>query len=145
MPPTHGRCTSPQSVRVTVAGMVLLGALIPAGCMVFDALGPTGPRGVTFIYTGDTVLTVGELKPFGVTVLAQGVPLAQPRLRVEIKPDSTFVTLNAPGDSLIPCQAGQASLLVRLLHSSAAGTDMPDTSIALRVKGGGPSDPRCPP
>jgi len=113
--------------------------------MVLDALGPTGPRGVTFIYAGDTVLTVGELKPVGVTVSAQGVPLPQQRLRLEISPDSSRVTLNVAGDSLIPCNSGQASLLVRLLHSSAAGTDMPDTSIALRVKGGGPSDARCPP
>ena len=135
----------PQCVRVTVAGTVLLGALIPAGCMVLDALGPTGPRGVTFTYAGDTVLTVGELRSFGVTVLAQGVPLPQPRLRVEIKPDSTLVTLNVAGDSLIPCRSGQASLVVRLLHSSAAGTDMPDTSIVLKVTGGGTPDARCPP
>jgi hypothetical protein len=124
--------------------MVLLGALIPAGCMVLDALGPTGPRGVTLTYTGATDLTVGQLTPVGVTVLAQGVPLPQQRLRLGIAPDSTRVTLNAPGDSLIACKAGSASLLVRLLHSSAVGTDMPDTSIALRVTGGGSSDARCP-
>ncbi len=134
----------PRCVRVTVAGMVLLGALIPAGCMVFDALGPTGPRGVTFIYAGDTVLTVGQPTPIDVTAFAQGVPLPQQPLRMAISPDSTRVTMNAAGDSLIPCRAGQASLLVRLLHSSAAGTEMPDTSIALRVTGGGPSDARCP-
>ena len=134
----------PQSVRVTVAGMVLLGALIPAGCTVLDALGPTGPRGVTFIFAGDTVLRVNQPVAFGVTVVAQGVPLPQQRLRVEISPDSTRVTLNVAADSLIPCRSGQALLLVRLLHSSAAGTDMPDTSIALRVTGGGSSDPRCP-
>lgn len=114
--------------------------------MVLDALGPTGPRGVTFIHTGVTDLTVGELTPVGVTVSAQGVPLPQLRLRVEISPDSTRVTLNVAGDSLIPCKSGgQPSLLVRLLHSSAVGTDVPDTSIALRVSGGGPSDARCPP
>jgi len=135
----------PKCVRVTVAGMVLLGALIPAGCTVLDALGPTGPRGVTFIHTGVTDLRVGELTPVAVTVLAQGVPLPQQRLRVEISPDSTRVTLNVAGDSLIPCQSGQASLLVRLLHSSAAGTDMPDTSIVLKVTGGGTPDARCPP
>ena len=134
----------PQSARVLVAGMVLLGALIPAGCMVFDALGPTGPRGVTFIYTGATDLTVGQLTPVGVTASAQGVQLPQQRLRLGISPDSTRVTQNAAGDSLIACKAGQTSLLVRLLHSSAAGTAMPDTSIALRVTGGGPSDLRCP-
>ena len=133
-----------QSERVTVAGMVLLGALIPASCMVFDALGPTGPRGVTFVYTGATDLTVGQLTPVRVTASAQGVPLAQQRLRLGISPDSTRVTLNLAGDSLIACKAGQASLLVRLLHSSAAGTEMPDTTIALRVTGGGTSDSRCP-
>jgi hypothetical protein len=124
--------------------MVLLGALIPAGCTVLDAFGPTGPRGVTFIYTGDTVLTVGPPKPIDVTAFAQGVPLPQQPLRAAISPDSTHVTLNVAGDSLIPCKAGQASLLVRLLHSSAAGTDMPDTSIALKVTGGGSPDARCP-
>ena len=134
----------PRCVRVTVAGMVLLGALIPAGCMVLDALGPTGPRGVTFIHTGGTDLRVGQPTPVGVTVLAQGVPLPQQRPRVEISPDSTRVTLNVAGDSLIPCRAGEASLVVRLLHSSAAGTDMPDTAIALRVTGGGTPDARCP-
>ena len=123
--------------------MVVLGALIPAGCTVFDALGPAGPRSVTFIYVGDTVLRVSQPAAFGVTVVAQGVPLPQPRLRVEIS-DSTRVTLNVTGDSLIPCQAGQASLLVGLLHSSAVGSDMPDTAIGLRVTGGGPPSPRCP-
>lgn len=132
----------PQSVRLTVAWIGLLGALIAAAC-VFDAFGPAGPRGVTFTYVGDTVLRVGNPAAFGWTVAAQGVPLPQPRLRVEIS-DSTRVTLNVTGDSLIPCRAGQASLLVALLHSSAVGSDMPDTAIGLRVTGGGPPNPRCP-
>ena len=135
----------PQSARVTVAGMVLLGALIPAACMVFDALGPTGPRSVTFTYLGDTVLSVGPPSALAVTVRADGVQLPPQRLRLGISPDSTRVTLNVAGDSLIPCRAGQASLLVQLLHSSAAGTDMPDTSIVLKVTGGGTPDARCPP
>ena len=134
----------PQSVRVTVAGMVLLSALIPAGCTVFDALGPSGPRGVTLVYAGDTLLTVNEPRPVVVAVLAQGVWLPEQRLRVEIAPDSTRVTLNVAGDSLIPCRAGQASLLIRLLHSSAVGTATPDTAIALRVTGGAPPGARCP-
>ncbi len=133
-----------QSVRVTVAGMVLLGALIPAGCMVLDALGPTGPRGVIFAYAGDTALSAGQPSAFSVTVSAGGVPLPPQRLRLGITPDSTKVTLNATGDSLIPCRAGQAALLVQLLHSSASGTGIPDTSIALRVTGGAPPDARCP-
>ena len=133
-----------QSVRVTVAGMLLVGAFILAGCMVLDALAPPGPRGVTFTYVGDTVLRVGTPAAFTLTVTAQGVPLPQPWLRVEISPESTQVLLNVTGDSLIPCQAGQASLLVGLLHSSAAGSDMPDTAIGLRVTGGGPPNPRCP-
>jgi hypothetical protein len=133
-----------QSVRVTVAGMVLLGALIPAGCMVLDALGPTGPRGVTFAYVGATDLSVDQPSAFQVTVLAQGVPLPPQRLRLAIIPDSTKVTLNATGDSLLPCRAGQASLLVQLLHSSASGTGIPDTSIVLHVTGGGPPGARCP-
>jgi hypothetical protein len=112
--------------------------------MVFDALGPSGPRGVTFTYVGDTVLRVGTPAAFGVTVAAEGVPLPQPRLRVAITPDSTRVILNVTGDSLIPCQSGPASLLVVLLHSSAAGSDMPDTAIGLRVTGGGSPNPRCP-
>lgn len=131
-------------VRVTVAGMVLLSALIPAGCSVLDALGPSGPRGVTFIYAGPTDLTVGQLTPVEVTVTAQGVPLPQQRLRLGISPDSTRVTLNPAGDSLIACKAGPASLLVGLLHSSASGTAMPDTLIGLRVTGGGTPDTRCP-
>ena len=133
----------PQSVRPTVAGIVLLGALIPAAC-VLDAFGPAGPRAVTFTYVGDTVLRVGEVAAFGLIVAAQGVPLSQPRLRVEISPDSTRVKLNVTGDSLIPCQAGQSSLLVALLHSSGVGSDAPDTAIGLRVTGGGPPNPRCP-
>jgi len=125
--------------------MVLLLALIPAGCMVLDALGPTGPRGVVFTYLGATDLNVGPPSPVVVTVSADGVPLPSQRLRLEISPDSTRVTLNVAADSLIPCKAGQATLLVQLLHSSASGTGIPDTSIALRVTGGGTPDPRCPP
>jgi len=130
-------------VRVTVAGMILLGTLIPAGCTVFDALAPTGPRGVTFTYAGDSLLSVGEIRPLGVTVVADGVQLPPQRLRLAITPDSTRVTLNAASDSLIACQAGQASLLVQLLHSSASGTGIPDTAIALHVTGGSSPDPRC--
>ena len=133
-----------QPVRLTVAGMVLLVALIPAGCMVLDALGPTGPRGVTFTYLGDTVLSVGQAGSVDVAVSADGVQLPPQRLRLAVTPDSTRVTLNVAGDSLIPCRAGSASLLVQLLHSSTSGTGIPDTSISLRVIGGGSPDARCP-
>lgn len=133
-----------QSVRVAVAGMVLLGALIPAGCSVFDALGSSEPQGVTLVYSGDTALTVNQPAPVVVTVLARGVPLPEQHLRAEITPDSTRVSLNAAGDSLIPCRAGQASLLLRLLHSSAVGTATPETVITLHVTGGAPPGARCP-
>ena len=134
----------PTSVRVTVAGMVLLLALIPAACMVLDALAPTGPRAVVFTYVGDTALSVGQVSAVAVMVSAAGVPLPPQRLRLAITPDSTNVTLNAAGDSLIPCRAGQASLLIGLLHSSASGTAVPDTLIGLHVTGGAPPSPRCP-
>jgi len=134
----------PQAVRVTVAGMALVCALIPAGCTVFDALGPAGPRGVSFTFAGDTVLSVGEIAPVAVIALAEGVPLTGQPLRFAITPDSSRVTLNAAGDSLIGCRAGQATLLVQLLHSSSVGTATPDTSFALRVTGGAPPGARCP-
>ena len=124
--------------------MVLLVALIPAGCMVLDALAPTGPRAVTFTYLGDTTLSVGDVVAAAVTVSADGVPLPPQHLRLAIIPDSTRVTVNATGDSLIACRAGQAALLVQLLHSSASGTEVPDTSIALHVIGGAPPGARCP-
>ena len=133
-----------QSARVTVAGMALVCALIPAGCTVFDALGPSGPRGVSFTYAGDTIFSVGDIAPVAVTVLAQGVPLSGQPLRVAITPDSTRVTLNETGDSLIACRVGQAVLLVQVLHSSSVGTATPDTAIALRVIGGAPPGSRCP-
>ena len=133
-----------QSARVAVAAMVLLGALIPAGCMVLDALGPAGPRDVTITYAGDTVLSVGDVVPITVTVSVGGVLLPPQRLRVAITPDSTRVTFNPTADSLVACRAGQATLLVQLLHSSASGTSTPDTSVALRVTGGAPPGSRCP-
>lgn len=134
-----------QPVRVTVAAMVLLGAaLIPGACSVFDALGSSGPRGVSLVYAGDTALSVNQPAPIVVMVLAEGVPLPAQRVRAAIAPDSTRVTLNAAGDSLIPCRAGQASLVLTLLHSSAVGTAMPDTTIALHVTGGAPPSARCP-
>lgn len=133
-----------QSVRVAVAAMVLLGALIPAACMVLDALGPAGPRDVTITYAGDTVLSVGDVVPITVTVSVDGVLLPPQQLRMAITPDSTRVTFNPTADSLIACRAGPASLLVQLLHSSASGTSAPDTSVALRVTGGGAPGPRCP-
>lgn len=124
--------------------MGVLGVLVLAGCTVFDALGPTGPRAVTFTYTGDSVLSVGEVVPVAVSVFVDGVPLPPQRLRVAITPDSTRVTLNAPGDSLVACRAGQASLLIQLLHSSTSGTSVPDAVVALRVTGGAPPGSRCP-
>ena len=133
-----------QSVRVAVAAMVLLGALISAGCMVLDALGPAGAREVTITYAGDTVLSVGDVVPITVTVSVGGVLLPPQRLRVAITPDSTRVTFNPSADSLVACRAGQATLLVQLLHSSASGTSTPDTSVALRVTGGAPPGSRCP-
>lgn len=145
LPHTYGRGTRmSQSARVTVAGMALVCALIPAGCTVFDAFGPTGPRGISFTFAGDTVLNVGDVVPVAVTVVAQGVPLTGQPLRVAITPDSTRVTLNATGDSLIGCRAGQAAMLVQLLHSSSVGTATPDTAIVLRVTGGAPPGARCP-
>jgi hypothetical protein len=133
-----------KSVRVTAAVLVSVSALILAACTVFDALGPTGARGVTFTYAGDTLLNVGDIVPIPVTVSVDGVLLPPQRLRVAITPDSTRVTLNATGDSLVACRAGQASLLVQLLHSSAAGTSIPDTTIGLHVSGGAPPGSRCP-
>jgi hypothetical protein len=124
-----------------VLGAIALGVSISAGCRVFDAFGPTGPSGVTLLYVGDSVLTAGQPAPFSVSVLAEGVPLPQQRFRMDISPDSTVVTLNAAADTLIPCRTGRADLRIRLIHSSAAGADMPDTAIALRVTGGSPGCP----
>jgi hypothetical protein len=124
--------------------MVLVLALIPAGCVVFDAFAPPGPRRVVFTYVGDTTLSVGQVSAVAVMVSVGGVPLPPQRLLLAITPDSQRVTLNAAGDSLIPCRAGQASLLVGLLHSSASGTAMPDTLIGLHVTGGAPPSARCP-
>jgi hypothetical protein len=124
--------------------MVLLSALIPAACMVLDALGPAGPREVTITYVGDTVLSVGDVVPITVTVSVDGVLLPPQPLRMAITPDSARVTLNPTADSLIACRAGQASLLVEVLHSSASGTSTPDTTVALRVTGGAQPGSRCP-
>jgi hypothetical protein len=112
--------------------------------MVLDALGPAGAREVTITYAGDTVLSVGDVVPITVTVSVGGVLLPPQRLRVAITPDSTRVTFNPSADSLVACRAGQATLLVQLLHSSASGTSTPDTSVALRVTGGAPPGSRCP-
>jgi len=133
-----------KAARVPAAGLVSAGALILAACTVLDALGPTGARGVTFTYAGDTVLSVGDVVPVVVTVSVGGVLLPPQPLRVGITPDSTRVTVNATGDSLLACRAGQAALLVQLLHSSASGTSAPDTVIGLHVTGGASPDPRCP-
>jgi hypothetical protein len=133
-----------KSVRVTAAAMVSVSALIFAGCGVLDALAPTGPRGVTFTYAGDSLLSVGDIVPVAVTVSVDGVLLPPQRLHVAITPDSTRVTLNVTGDSLLACRAGQALLLVQLLHSSTSGTSAPDSAFPLHVIGGAPPGSRCP-
>lgn len=126
-----------HSACLKLAGLVTLGVIIPAACSVFDAFGPPGPRDVAVVYAGDTVLTVGQPRPLIVTVLAEGVPLSGQRLRVD-NAGPVVVTLNAGGDSLIPLSMGRDTLVIRLVHSSAAGTAIRDTAVAILKVTGGP-------
>lgn len=123
-----------------LTGAVTLGVIAVAGCAAFDAFAPSGPRDVTLTYVGDTVLIVGQPRPLSVTVLARGVPLPGQRLLAE-STNPSVLTLNTTGDSLIPVSVGKDTLVIRLAHSSAAGTDMPTTTVPLRVTGGPPPGP----
>jgi hypothetical protein len=133
----------PLPVYAKPAAVLTLSVILPAACAMFDAFAPPGPRAVTFVYAGETDLAVGPWQPLLVTVLAEGVPLPQQRLLVESSAP-TVLTLNARGDSLLPCRAGQADLRIWLVHSSATRAELPDTAIALRVSGGAPPPADCP-
>lgn len=124
---------SPASRRVAQS---TLGAILLSACAVFDVFEPAGSRQVVFQYTGVTQLRVGDRAPFAVTVLAEGAVVPRPRLRIAVL-DSTIVALAASGDTLVARKAGRTDLHIRLEHSLLSG-DLPDTTIALHVSGGGP-------
>ncbi|HWC74655.1 MAG TPA: Ig-like domain-containing protein, partial [Gemmatimonadales bacterium] len=113
---------------------LLAGALLLSGaafaCVVTDAL--TGPEATRVVlrYTGDTVLTVGDVAAFAFTVEVGGAPVANPRLRYVID-DSGVVSRTPAGDSLIARRRGHAHLTAML--SSPILPTAPSLTVPLDV------------
>jgi hypothetical protein len=115
--------------------LVTVGVLLPAACAVFDAFAPTGAaRNIGWLVTADTCMAGGDRTPFGVTLLVNGVPLGQQRVRITIS-DSTVVSLTPAADTLVAIGQGVALLTVQLIHSTI-GDDAPDTTIHVDVRPG---------
>lgn len=110
--------------------------ILPTGCAALDALSPTGvAANIAWVYVGDTCIVVAQRAPFQITLLVNGVPLAQQRLRVTSS-DVNILDVTPLADSLIGVGVGTADLSVQLVHSTI-GSDAPDTVLVVRVRGGG--------
>lgn len=107
--------------------------ILPTACAVFDAFAPTGAASsVSWLYVGPDCILVAERTHFQVTLLVDGVPLPEQRLRTAITPD-TIVGVTSGGDTLVGLHAGTAVLDFRVVHSTI-GSDAPDTAVSVRVR-----------
>ena len=105
-------------------------------CKLSGVFGAPGMHRVTITYDSDTVLTVGTTVAPVVTVEADGVPIADPRLRF-VSSDPSTVQVTAAGDSLVAVNVGKDTLTVSLVD--AIFTDsLPTIKQFLTVQGGPP-------
>lgn len=122
--------------RHTFAGravLVTVCVILPTACAVFDAFAPTGAASsVSWVYVGPECMLVAERAHFQVTLLVDGVPLPEQRLRTTITP-AGVVSLTAGGDTLVADGAGTAALDFQVVHSTI-GSDAPDTAVSVRVR-----------
>ncbi|HWP36923.1 MAG TPA: hypothetical protein VNL18_05145 [Gemmatimonadales bacterium] len=112
-------------------------ALLGSGCALSDLFEAAGARDVVFQYTGPTQFRAGDRAAFSVAVRVAGQPLPQARLFIRSL-DTNVVAFTAGRDSLVARRPGQSGLRIWLEDSFLTG-DYPDTTITLRVQGGGPA------
>lgn len=114
----------------------MCGAALAAGCGLADVFATPSTGAVVFVWGGDSVLGGGQVIPIRITVLADGEPLAAPRLAVTI-PDTTIIALDATGDSIVAKRSGRGDIAVELRSSLTTGVP-PDTVFTIRVTGAPP-------
>jgi hypothetical protein len=113
-------------------GLGILASLVLAGCGFGDLFRAPGPaEGVTFVFQSTTNLVVGDRVPLVVSVIADGMTLANPHL-VITSLDTTRLRLTPSHDSLIAVRQGSPELELRLVASVITG-DAPDTVQIIRV------------
>jgi len=122
-------------VRPLVAGFAagLLGSLAVGGCALTDVFDPPGPAAdLVFVFSGDSVIAVGDTVPLVVVVHTAAGDLGAPRLRVTSL-DPGLLQVNSRGDTLIGLGPGRALLDVQLMSSVITGA-APDTMHPIRVR-----------
>ncbi len=122
--------------------LAALGGLAIGACGLADVFRPAGLKNVVVRYVGDTALTVGERLAPVVSVEADGVPVARPRLLFSSS-DATVVALTPIGDTLVACRTGQVLLTIRLVSSMVSDSAL-TAQDSIYVTGGGPPLPTCP-
>ena len=120
------------SHAVTWLALMVPSGIAALGCGLADVFRPAGLESVTLAYVGDTLLAAGDTVWFTVTVQADGVPLAQPRLRITSS-DTSVIGLTGGLDSLIARNRGTATLTMRL-ESSILSDTAPTLVQPLRVR-----------
>lgn len=126
----------PRPARGLRLALALCGAALGAGCGLSDVFASPGAGAVVFVWEGDSVLGDGQVIPIRIAVLAEGEPLATPRLEVTI-PDTTIIALDATGDSIVAKRSGRGDVVVELRSSLTTGVP-PDTVFTIRVTGAPP-------
>jgi len=136
-----------SSSRVGIR-MRLIGSLASAavaaligGCGFPDVFRGEGLKDVVITYLGATVLTTGDRVAVAVSVVADGEPLPDPRLRFSTS-DNTVLALTPIGDTLVACHSGEAQLLTYFISSMV--TDTAPTAVDTIRISGGPPPPTCP-
>lgn len=127
---------SPRPSRDLCLALALCGAALGAGCGLSDVFATPGAGAVVFVWESDSVLGDGQVIAIRITVLADGEPLAAPRLLVTV-PDTTVIALDASGDSIVAKRSGRGDVAVELLSSLTTGVP-PDTVFTVRVTGAPP-------
>jgi len=120
------------SHAVTRLALTGFGGIAALACGLSDVFRSSGLEAVALTYVGDTVLTLGDTVPFSVTVVAAGIRLSQPHLRV-MSSDTARIALTAGLDSLIARRQGTAALTIQVESSMLTDT-APTLVQPLRVK-----------
>jgi hypothetical protein len=100
----------------------LAAAATLTACAFTDVFKPAEAGDVQFVWVGDTLVTVGTAIPFQIALQIDGAPASSPAVRVTI-PDTTVITLDATGDSIIGRRPGQGDVVAWVESSLAARID----------------------
>lgn len=100
----------------------LAAAATLTACAFADVFKPAQAGDVQFVWVGDTLVRVDSAIAFQIALLVDGAPATTPTVRIAV-PDSSRISLNATGDSLLGVSPGFGDVVAWIESSLAARID----------------------